>query len=1494
MPPTRCRVSFAGFPAPERESRPVLNPLDTLSPLTRAWFTQSFAEPTEAQALAWPAIQAGQDLLVVAPTGSGKTLAAFLWGLDRLATSPVPPPLERLRILYVSPLKALAADVERNLRAPLAGLRQVARREGLPEPEIRAWVRTGDTPAEERRRFHKAPPDILITTPESLYLLLTCSARDLLRHVETVLIDEVHALVPTRRGAHLALSLARLEALLPRPPQRIGLSATVNPVEEAARFLGPQVQILQARAPRPLDLRVVVPVEDLAEVGSPDPGQEPGEDPDRRSIWPHLAECLLAEVRTWRSTLVFVNSRRVAERLCARLNDQAGAEVARAHHGSVSREQRQEIEEALKLGRLPAVVATSSLELGIDMGAVDLVAQVEAPPSVGSGLQRVGRAGHGVGRTSRGLLVPKWRGDLLGCAVAVEGMRAGVPESQRILRNPLDVLAQQVVAMVAVEDWQLEELGALVRRAAPFSDLPQEALEGVLDMLAGRYPSDEFAELRPRLNWDRLEGRLSARPGAARLALTSGGTIPDRGLYGVFLAGEGGSRVGELDEEMVYESRRGDVFALGASTWRIEEITPDRVLVTPAPGLPARMPFWRGDTPGRPAELGRAQGRFLRELDSMPREGARARLEDAGLDERASENLLRYLDEQREATGLLPDDRTLVVERFRDVLGDWRLCLHSPLGGRVHAPWALVLAERIRQETGMDAQVMATDDGIVLHLPEALELSSSDLLFFEPDELSGRVQAALGGSALFASRFRECAARALLLPRRTPGRRNPLWLQRQRSAMLLAVASRYPDFPIVLEAMRECLQDVFDLPALQAMMTDLGAGRLRVHLVETSTPSPFAAALLFNYLGAHLYEGDAPLAERRAGVLALDSALLARLLGQEGLRDLLDQEVLERFELELQRLNPERALRGADDLHDALRDLGDLSIEEVLRRGGGIDWLEELRRSRRAAPVRVAGQERWIALEDAWRFQEALGTPLPPGIPQSFLRPVPDPLGDLVHRFARTHGPFTPEEAAGRWGMGRSVVLEALRRLERSGSVQPGEFRPGGKGQEWCHAEVLRGVRRRTLARLRREVQAVPQVALARFLPRWQSRARGVEGLLRALQQLQGVRLPAAQLESLILPFRVPDYNPAFLDQLCAAGEVFWVGAGALGADDGWIRLYLAEEASLPASPAADPELSELACRVRELLSGGGGLFFRQIFDRVAPDGDQALLGALWELVWAGLVTNDTLAPLRIRMWGPPKRSRGLRARRGPLLPTRQGPPAGAGRWSLVPQAAEPTAARLALAEQLLDRHGILTRSSVEGEGIPGGFSAVYPVLKALEETGRCRRGYFVEGLGGAQFALPGAVERLRAPLEEDEGLVLAAADPANPYGAALPWPEQEAAEPGHRPSRRSGAVVVLVRGVAALFLERGLKSALALTVEPEVLRVAALALAQAALEGRLGRFVLRRVDGQPAVGTPLGDLLKAVGFQETWQGLRWTGQGAGLPQGSLSRRGLESSTNFS
>ena len=954
--------------------------LAAFSEPTRTWFEAAFAAPTPAQAGAWQAISAGRNALVVAPTGSGKTLSAFLWSIDKLAAAPPPEDkLHRCRVLYVSPLKALAVDVERNLRAPLTGIRHTSDRLGVPAPDITVGLRSGDTSAADRRRIGTAPPDILITTPESLFLMLTSQAREALRGVETVIVDEVHAVAGTKRGAHLALSLERLDDLRRQeghePAQRIGLSATVRPVEEVARFLGGTrpVEVVAPASTKQWDLQVVVPVEDMTElalaaaVDEVPEGSAAGSAERRGSIWPHVEERVVDLIGRHRSTIVFANSRRLAERLTARFNEIAtersalaagadaaqhppgsvpaqlmgqagraeGAEtvIAKAHHGSVSKEQRALIEDDLKRGRLPCVVATSSLELGIDMGAVDLVVQIESPPSVASGLQRVGRAGHQVGEVSRGVLLPKHRSDLVHTAVAVERMRAGAIESLRVPTNPLDVLAQHVVAATAVDEWDVDDLFALVRRSAPFTTLPRSAYDATLDLLSGRYPSDEFRELRPRVVWDRVAGSLTARPGAQRLAVTSGGTIPDRGLFGVFLVGEKASRVGELDEEMVYESRVGDVFALGATSWRIEDITHDRVLVSPAPGQPGRLPFWKGDQLGRPAELGRAIGEFTRELSAMTTEQATARCRVAGLDEWAAGNLVSFLEEQREATSTLPSDRTILVERFRDELGDWRIVIHSPYGAQVHAPWALAIGVRLRERYGIDAQAMPGDDGIVLRVPETdQDPPGADVVVFDADEIEDIVTAEVGGSALFASRFRECAARALLLPRRDPGRRSPLWQQRQRSAQLLEVAVKYPSFPIVLEAVRECLQDVYDVPSLLGLMRDLSSRAIRVVEVSTTQPSPFARSLMFGYVAAFMYEGDSPVAERRAAALSLDQGLLAELLGRVELRELLDPDVLGELEQELQRLTPDRRCRDAEGVADLLRLLGPLSTDEVAAR----------------------------------------------------------------------------------------------------------------------------------------------------------------------------------------------------------------------------------------------------------------------------------------------------------------------------------------------------------------------------------------------------------------------------------------------------------------------------------------------------------------------------------------------------------------------------------
>ena len=1471
--------------------------LELFSPAVREWFSATFAAPTPAQEQGWPAISAGDHTLILAPTGSGKTLAAFLFGLDRLVSEPAgASPASGARLLYVSPLRALAFDIERNLRAPLAGIRLAAERLGVTVAEPTVAMRTGDTPAKERQALVRRPPDVLITTPESLYLMLTSSARETLRDVRWVIVDEIHALAGTKRGAHLAVSLERLEALCPQPPQRIGLSATQRPLEEIARFLGGRteaglrpVTVVDAGRTKPLEVEIVVPVEDMARLGETvedlaDPLAGPGgpaaAGPARASIWPAIHPRLLELVRAHHSTLIFVNARRMAERLAARLNELAEEELVKAHHGSLAREQRVVVENELKAGTLRGLVATSSLELGIDMGAVDLVVQVESPGSVASGLQRIGRAGHRVGEPSRGKVFPKFRGDLLEAAVVVERMGQALIEETRLVRNPLDVAAQQIVAMCSMEEWQVEDLVALLRRTATFAELSDEALASVLDLLSGRYPSSEFAELRPRLVWDRAAGTVRAREGAKRLAVTSGGTIPDRGLYGVFLPE--GARVGELDEEMVYESRPGETFVLGASTWRIEEITRDRVVVTPAPGEPGKVPFWHGDGPGRPLELGQAVGAFVRKtLEARAKDRTGTPPAMPGLDELASANLVRYLEDQAEATGAVPDDRTVVVERFRDEIGDWRVCVLSPFGARVHAPWALALRARLAERFGVEPQVLWGDDGLVVRLPEAEERLSPDDVALSPEEVDELVVAALPGTALFAGVFRECAARALLLPRRRPGTRTPLWQQRQRAADLLAVAARHPTFPITLEATRECLSDVFDLAGLRRLLADIRARRVRVAAVDTPRPSPFAQSLVFSWVATYMYEGDAPLAERRAAALALDRDLLRDLLGAEELRELIDPAALAALEAELQRLGGARPARSADEAHDLLRILGPLSPAELAERSTSdpAAWIDQLLAEHRAIAVRVGGEDRLAAGEDAARLRDALGIALPPGLPAAFTDPVPAPLEDLVARHARTHGPFLVVEAAGRLGVTPERATGALRALAREGRVVEGDFRPGGAEREWCDVEVLRRLRQRSLAVLRKEIEPVGATALARFLPAWHGVGllrRGLDGLTEAIGQLQGLALPASVLESSVLPARVAGYRPGDLDALCAAGELVWVGAGALGPADGRVVLCFWDQARLllpPPPGEGDRPAGPVHDAIRSQLAERGASFYPQLVEAAGTAEEAVVVAALWDLVWAGEVTNDTLAPLRAVLGRKPRAGRG-RPRPGRL--SRLGPPTAAGRWSLVAPLLEPAAPATAVAHaralQLLERHGVLTREAVLAEGVPGGFAGVYGVLKALEEAGRIRRGYFVAGLGAAQFALPGAVERLRAQRERAEEraeqeerapavTVLAAADPAQPYGGALPWPESEG-----RPARAAGAFVVTVDGEPAAYLERGGRSLVTFPASERLEWVEGLvALVK---DGTLGKLEIVRVDGVPARESPVASALRSAGFVDSYRGL--------------------------
>ena len=1491
-------------------------PLDPFSDRTRRWFEASFEAPTPAQAAGWPKIASGAHTLICAPTGSGKTLSAFLWGIDALARRP-----EELgsgtKIVYVSPLKALSYDIERNLRAPLKGT----------GAEVSVGLRTGDTPQRERQAMRRTPPDILITTPESLYLMITSQVREILTGVEAVIVDEIHAVAQSKRGAHLALTLERLGTLVTdeggSDPQRIGLSATQRPLDRIARFLvGPRrkCEIVDAGVRKQLDLEIVVPVEDMTEPGpsassasrpgadgsaegtmpdlSPDridPGPiEPSLDPatNTRSIWPAIYPELLKLVREHTSTIIFVNNRRGAERLAKRLNElhnedriepelpatqhagnqspSAGGtsivEIARAHHGSLAHEERLVVEELLKSGRLPCLVATSSLELGIDMGAVDLVIQVESPKSVSRGLQRVGRAGHQLGETSKGRIFPKFRADLLECAVVAKRMRTGEIEETVIPRNPLDVLAQHLVSMVADSEWEVDEIERLVTAAEPFSELSREQLENVLDMLDGRYPSEKFAELRPRLVWDRTAGTVRGRKGARQLAVTNAGTIPDRGLYGVHLPD--GRRVGELDEEMVYEARPGQTFLLGATTWRIEDITRDRVIVTPAPGVPGAVPFWRGDGVGRPPELGRAIGAFAREAVSMTSEQLAERYD---LERRAAENLVTYLHEQQAATRVVPSDETLVVERFRDEIGDWRLCVLSPFGGRVHAAWGLALSARIRDELDLEADAIWSDDGIVVHLPDADEPPDAALVLLEPEEVEDLVVRELAGSALFGARFRENAARSLLIPRAYPGKRTPLWQQRLKSQSLLEVAKDFPRFPVILETYRECLRDVLDLPALTELLRDLHSRRISLVEVETQTASPFASSLLFDYVATYMYEGDTPNAERRAAALALDRDLLSELLGADELRELINAEALSEVERSLQLLHPDVLAKDRDALQQVLRRLGDLTLEELEERTAkgysAGSMLSKLERERRAAQVRIAGEERWIAAEDAGLYRDAIGVPPPGGLPESFLEAVDAPMQALVRRHARTHGPFPTAQINSRY---RLDISPALKELERSGVLVRGELMPGGTEREWCDADVLRRLRRASVAALRQEAEAVDPAELARFVPAWQNvdvhrpAGAGIDRLREQLVPLQGIALTPEVWERDVLPRRLGAYSPSWLDQLTTSGELVWIGAGPLGRT-GRVALYFREDVHLAGPPPSNAKLERPEDEVHEAIRArleGSPSFWLDLVADLEFDSEE-LHTALWDLVWAGEVTNDAFAPLRARrLTAVPQRRRGSRRFSTRRTPSSE---ASVGRWSLAEtlfRSAPGAGPRLrAQAELMLERYGIVTRETVLAEGVPGGFSTLYGELSNLEMLGTARRGYFVEGLGGAQFALSGAIERLRGLPQRDgpEYVVLAATDPAQPYGAALPWPKRPE---GRRPARTPGAYVLLRDGNPILYVERGGKGIVRLIeLEGEELTEAITQLADAAREGLIGRLAIERVDGEAVIGSGYEEQIIAAGF---------------------------------
>ncbi len=1434
---------------------------------TSSWFARAFKAPTEVQVQAWEAIASGDDTLVVSPTGSGKTLAAFLWALDDLFASDD----KGCRVLYVSPLRALATDVQRNLRAPLAGIEQVARSVGDDPRPVRTGIRTSDTPAADRARMARTPPDILITTPESLFLLLTSKAGEFLREVRTVIVDEIHSVAGSKRGSHLSLSLQRLDLLTGTPAQRIGLSATVTPVETVAQYLHADVpvRIVKPDLRKDIDLRLKVPLADMTVFDEPVEGQ-----PKRASIWPAVETSILSQIESHTSTIVFTNSRRVCERLSSRLNELAADEdaddsipaqmmaqagvaggtssvIARAHHGSVSKSERAIIEDDLKSGRLPAVVATSSLELGIDMGSIDLMVQVGCPPSVASGLQRLGRAGHRLDAVSRGVFYPTHRGDLLATAVAVERMGRGSIEPTRVPRHPLDVLSQHIVAMVAMRDWGVDDLYDTITLASGYTDLPRGAYDAVLDMLSGKYPSDDFAQLRPRLNWDRATDTLTARRGAQRTAVISGGTIPDRGLFPVFIVGTKDSRVGELDEEMVYESRVGDVISLGASSWRIEEITYDRVLVTPAPGRPGKLPFWHADAQGRSYEMGKAIGSFLREVETRSLD---SRLDGGPVDGFALDNLRAYLAEQRQATGVLPTDRRILVERFRDEIGDWRVVVHAPWGARVNSPWALLAGSAIRARLGIDADVMATDDGMVLRL---LNTEQDDqwwdglveALVPDADELTRTLSEHITTSALFAAKFRECASRALLLTRNAPGKRTPLWQQRQRSAQLLSVAGRYPSFPMVLEAVRECLDDTYDVPALREVLKGLASGHIEVDVVETERPSPMAQTQMFSYVSVFMYEADNPLGQQ-AAALELDHGLLSELLSDADLRSIIPQQAIDEVEADLQWRHPGR-IRSADDLADLLRHVGFHTDEELAVNDVAPEFIEDLIRARRAFRVRVSGREVVAAVEDMSRLRDALGVVLPPEVPFAFIEPVADPVADLLSRYTRTHGPFSTQDLAGHLGLGNRVAEALLQERKKSGLLRWGRFTAASDNGQWIDPEVLQRIRRRAAAILRGAAEPVASNRLCGFLPRWQkvtAPRAGDSALASAIGQLAGYVAAATVWERDLLPARVSHFEPHLIDRLTASGELTWCGAGRLGAGDALISMVPAGMEDLLPTPDLD-DLTAAEQEVWAVLAGGGGWFFRDLVVRLPHVEHNEMEQALWGLVWRSMVTNDSLEPLRRFRPRPAPSTR----RRGPQLPM-------PGRWSAVHR---PKRADLGLvwAQTLLDRYGLVDRTVVGNERVPGGFHALFGILRRMDEAGSCQQVYAVDGLGGAQFGTNLALEQLRQEHNvNSQGVLLAATDPANPLGVTVAWPQTT----GPRPLRKAGALVWLGPEGPDFYLDASGRSLL-IWQEPGPTAAAFVD----ALRRRRPRVGIRRINGVDAFTAEQTQTLVDAGLKLTPSGLR-------------------------
>jgi len=1464
--------------------------LDRFHPLVAKWFEESFGRPSDPQREGWPAIATGSHTLILAPTGAGKTLAAFLWELNELIVRGLDEPLPNaVQLLYISPLKALNNDIQRNLDRPLAELRERFGAEGKDFPEIRVAVRTGDTPPAARARMLRKSPHILITTPESLNIMLTTlRGRGMFSGVKAVIVDEIHAIAGSKRGAHLGLTLERLEQVVESPPQRIGLSATQRPLDEVARFLGGcettaagapafrPVTIVDCGMTKEMHISVESPVADLGNVGG--------------SIWPAIAPLVLEHIRAWRTTLVFVNNRAQSEKIAARLNALAEEEIALPYHGSLARERRFALEEGLKAGSIRALVTTSSLELGIDIGSVDLVIQLQSPKRVASALQRIGRSGHTIGVPSRGILIPTFRDDAVEIAAIVAAMRAGEVEPTHVVQNALDVLAQVVVAAVSMDDWRSGDLYDLVRRAYPYHQLTRGAFDEVLAMLSGKYPADIAAELEPRITWDRVSDTLTGSRAARMTAVISGGTIPDRGLYTVNLPDR--TRLGELDEEFVHESRMGDVFQLGSSTWRIAAIEHDRVVVTPAPGTPARMPFWHGEYMARSLMLSHRVGALRRELAGNPDEkGISA---EYSCDAATASSLIKYIAAQRAATGIVPDDRNIVIEQFRDETAAVRIVIHAAFGGRINAPWGMALAQRAREAIGnADLQVQTTDDGIMLRLPDmGIAAPIQSLLGLTGREAEQLVMEEVGSTSLFGARFRMNAARALLLPRGNPRRRMPLWLQRLKSLDLLQAVSQFPSFPILVETYREVLQEAFDMQGLKDTLAEIAAGNIRIHSVQTETPSPFAASLQFGFVMDWMYGDDTPRAEQRAALLSLDRSLLDEVMGGEGADDI-TLEAIEQTLAERRGTAPGRRARTNDELAHLLDRAGDLSGEEVRSRIASIeegargDAFAELLQSKRAVAIQLGGANakewRFILTENYPRYISAFGIEqlaLVRATPELVEQPaeavVPDVLRhpainpsvarrEILARFLSQSGPVTVVEIGDRYGWEREWIEARLVEWERTGKLVRGKFRRQLSDIEWCSRRIVEIGRRRALAALRKQIEAVELSQFAAFMQRWQhlderDRLDGEAGTAAAVRQLYGISRPPVSWDRDYLRSRVRGYDPGWLSQFTTTGEPVWAGEGKYDPESGAIplarvRFFERGSGATWLTENADIVLSDDATLVRDTIASEGASFIRDI---------QAITGltmlsvkeAIRELVAWGLITNDTVEALReIARWKPmmprtapdptswlpadytPSSNRRIVQRRPNLRrlpkwrrPDRPGsvPSGWTGRWSLLRRRAtlapdlpeEERAERVA--RQWLARYGVVSRDWWRRERPPVSWRSIYRELKRLEARGEVRRGYFVKGLGGAQFALPDAVEWLRAIALEDASssgfIVMAASDPANVYSLQLDLVDRD---PLSRP-RGPGGLLVTRHGRVAIMVEgRGRRYSIADWMSPEETAIA-------------------------------------------------------------------------